>query len=140
MLAGYVVGLAVIPRFISQESYLALSAALGVLFVSGAFLTHGYISVAFVAALGFANAMMWPAIFPLAIRGLGKHTETGSAVLVMGICGGAILPQLFAVLKQHHDFQLVFWALMTPAYLYILGFALLSYRQDKRRLPSGDRR
>ena len=128
MLVGYLVGLVAIPRWISQERYLSLSAVLGVLLALGALLTHGYVSVAFVAALGFANAMMWPAIFPLAIRGLGRLTETGSALLVMGIAGGAVIPQLFAVLKQHHDFQLVFAALVVPCYLYILYFARRGHR------------
>ena len=131
MLIGYLVGLVVIPRFISQERYLALSAALGVLLVIGAYLSTGYVSVAFVAALGFANAMMWPAIFPLAIRDLGRHTETGSAMLIMAICGGAILPQLFAVLKQHMDFQLVFLLLMAPAYCYIFFFGTWGSRVKK---------
>jgi glucose/galactose transporter len=124
MLTGYLVGMVVIPRFVSQERYLAFSAVLGVIMVSGAYATTGYTSVGFVAALGFANAMIWPAIFPLAIRGLGRHTETGSAILVMAISGGAIVPQMFAILKQHHDFQLVFLALMVPSYLYILFFGL----------------
>lgn len=124
MLAGYVVGLIAIPRFISQERYLTLSAVLGVIFTLGAFLTKGYVSVGFVAALGFAHAMMWPAIFPLAIQGLGRFTEYGSALLIMGIAGGAVLPQLFVHLKQAYDFQLVFLALMVPCYLYILFFAL----------------
>ncbi|HET6396002.1 MAG TPA: sugar MFS transporter [Pseudoxanthomonas sp.] len=128
MLLGYLAGLALIPRFVSQERYLSVSAVLGVLFALGALLTHGYVSVGFVAALGFANAMMWPAIFPLAIRGLGRFTETGSALLVMGIAGGAIIPQLFAVLKQHFDFQAVFAALTVPCYLYILYYALRGHR------------
>jgi glucose/galactose transporter len=128
MLVGYLVGLVAIPRFISQERYLSVSAFLGILFALGAFLTKGYVSVGFVAALGFANAMMWPAIFPLAIKGLGRFTETGSALLIMGIAGGAIIPQLFAVLKQHHDFQLVFVMLAVPCYLYILFFALRGHR------------
>jgi len=131
MLVGYLVGLVLIPRFISQERWLAVSAALGVLFSVGAYVTHGYVSVGFVAALGFANAMMWPAIFPLAIRGLGRFTQTGSALLVMGIAGGAIIPQAFAVLKQHFDFQLVFAALMVPCYLYILYFAVRGQRAGR---------
>lgn len=135
MLVGYVVGLLVIPRVVSQSRYLTLSAVLGVVFCLGAWATHGYVSVAFVALLGFANAMMWPAIFPLAIRGLGRFTETGSALLVMGIAGGAIIPQLFAVLKQHIDFQLVFVLLMVPCYLYILFYSVIGHRaglpQDK---------
>ena len=129
MLVGYVCGLVCIPRFISQEKYLQLSAVLGILLSIGAFLTKGYTSVAFVWCLGFANAMMWPAIFPLGIRGLGKLTEFGSAFLVMGIVGGAILPQLFAHFKETYNFQLVFLALMVPAYAYILIFGLLAGRK-----------
>ena len=128
MLLGYLVGLALIPRFVSQEKWLSVSALLGVLFSVAALLTRGYVSVGFVAALGFANAMMWPAIFPLAIRGLGRFTETGSALLIMGIAGGAIIPQAFAVLKQHYDFQWVFAALMVPCYLYILYYAMRGHR------------
>jgi len=131
MLVGYVVGWLLIPRFVSQERYLALSAVLGLLFSLAAWLTHGYLSVGFVAALGFANAMMWPAIFPLAIKGLGRYTEAGSALLIMGIAGGAIVPQAFAVLKQHYDFQLVFAALAIPCYLVILYYALAGYRAGK---------
>ena len=114
--------------FATQQRYLAMSAVLGVLFTIGAFLTHGYVSVGFVAALGFANAMMWPAIFPLAIKGLGSFTEFASALLIMGIAGGAIVPQLFVHLKQHIDFQLAFLLLMVPCYLYILYFGLAGHR------------
>ncbi len=128
MLVGYLVGLVLIPRIVSQERYLAISAALGIVLTLCCYLTRDYVSVGFVAALGFANAMMWPAIFPLAIRGLGRHTETGSAMMIMAICGGAVLPQLFAVLKQYLPFQLVFLMLMAPAYAYILFYALAGFR------------
>jgi len=131
MLIGYVAGFLLIPRYVSQERYLAFSALLGAVFSIGAWLTQGYVSVGFVAALGFANAMMWPAIFPLAIRGLGRHTELGSAFLIMGIAGGAIIPQLFAHLKVAHDFQAVFLALMLPCYLYIFYYAVRGYRAGK---------
>ncbi|KZC19598.1 MULTISPECIES: sugar MFS transporter [Rhodanobacter] len=128
MLIGYVVGLLLIPRFVSQQRYLAISAVLGVLFSIGAYLSRGYVSVGFVAALGFANAMMWPAIFPLAIKGLGSLTERGSALLIMAIAGGAVVPQLFVHLKQHVDFQLAFALLMVPCYLYILYYGLAGHR------------
>ncbi|HEY0502398.1 MAG TPA: sugar MFS transporter [Lysobacter sp.] len=131
MLVGYIVGLIVIPRFISQERYLSFSAVLGMLLALGALLTKGYVSVGFVAALGFANAMMWPAIFPLAIHGLGRLTERGSALLIMGIAGGAVIPQLFVHFKQQYDFQLVFFALVVPCYLYILYFAQRGHRAGR---------
>lgn len=133
MLVGYIVGFVAIPRLISQQSYLMWSAVLGVLLTIGAYFTKGYVSVAFVAALGFANAMMWPAIFPLAIHGLGKLIERGSALLIMGIAGGAIVPQLFALLKERMDFQLVFMLLMVPCYLYILYFAARGHSVPPRR-------
>ncbi len=132
MLVGYVVGLLTIPRFIAQDRYLMFSAALGIVLSIGAYLTHGYASVAFVASLGFANAMMWPAIFPLAIAGLGRLTETGSALLIMGIAGGAVIPQSFAYLREHHDFQLVFVAIMVPCYAYILFYALRGHNARPR--------
>jgi glucose/galactose transporter len=133
MLVGYIVGFLCIPRFISQERYLAISAVLGVVLSFGAFLTDGYASVAFVAALGFANAMMWPAIFPLAIHGLGRLVERGSALLIMGVCGGALIPPLFALLKRNYDFQLVFLLVMVPCYLYILFFAVKGHRVTPTR-------
>jgi MFS transporter, FHS family, L-fucose permease len=128
MVVGYVAGLLIIPRFVSQQRYLALSAALGIALTILATLTSGYTSVAFIASLGFANAMMWPAIFPLAIRGLGRHTETGSALLIMAIAGGALLPYAFALLKQHVDFQLAYMLIAVPGYAYILYYGLRGYR------------
>jgi len=128
MVVGYVTGFLLTPRYVSQERYLAVSAGLGIVLSTCALVTHGYLSVLCVAALGFANAMMWPAIFPLAIRGLGARTETGSALLIMGICGGAIVPQLFVHLKQVLDFQFVFWILMAPIYAYILFYGLIGAR------------
>jgi FHS family L-fucose permease-like MFS transporter len=132
MLVGYVAGLVTVPKFLSQERYLAASAVLGIVLSLLAFATKGYTSVACVAGLGFANAMMFCAIFPLGIRGLGRHTEVGSAIMVMGIAGGAVLPQLFAHMKGPLGFQLSFVCLMVPAYLYILGFGLFASRQTAR--------
>jgi glucose/galactose transporter len=131
MLIGYVLGLILIPKVISQQTALKASAWLGIAFTVVTLLTSGYVSVMFVAALGLANALMWPAIFPLAIDGLGKFTEKGSALLIMGICGGAIIPKLFASLKDDHDFQWVFFALMMPCYFYILFYATKGYKAGK---------
>lgn len=123
MLVGYIVGLLTIPKYLSQSTALKISAILGILFTVAAALTQGYVSVVFVALLGLANALMWPSIWPLAIGGLGKFTEKGSALLIMGIAGGAIIPKIYASLKDTYDFQWTFFALMLPCYIYILFFA-----------------
>ena len=128
MLLGYIVGLIAIPKYISQQAALKYSAVLGILFTVAAFLTKGYLSVGFVAALGLANALMWPAIFPLAISGLGKFTEKGSAILIMGIAGGALIPKAFAAFKDEYGFQLMFFVLMIPCYLYILYYSIKGYK------------
>jgi MFS transporter, FHS family, L-fucose permease len=133
MLLGYVIGLIAIPKYISQQTALKYSAVLGILFTAAAFLTQGYTSVAFVAALGFANALMWPAIFPLAISGLGKFTEKGSAILIMGIAGGALIPKAFAAFKDEYGFQLIFFVLMIPCYLYILFYAIKGYKAGLKK-------
>jgi MFS transporter, FHS family, L-fucose permease len=131
MLVGYVVGLATIPKYLSQQKALTISAILGILFTTATALTDTYVSVGFVAALGLANALMWPAIFPLAIDRLGKFTEKGSALLIMGVMGGAIIPNLFAALKEQFDFQWVFFLIMLPCYVYILFYGMRGYKIGK---------
>jgi glucose/galactose transporter len=127
MLVGYVAGIFTIPKIISQQTALKLSAILGILFSIGVYVSDGYSAITFIALLGLANALMWPAIWPLAIDGLGKFTKTGSALLVMGIAGGAVIPVLYATLKNKDGINLpnhlAFFICMLPCYLYILYYA-----------------
>jgi FHS family L-fucose permease-like MFS transporter len=131
MLIGYVVGLATIPKYITQQKALSISALLGIIFTVATLFTSDYVSVGFVAALGLANALMWPAIFPLAIDGLGRFTEKGSAILIMGVAGAAVIPKVFAGLKEDYNFQWVFFLLMVPCYLYILFYSVKGYKAGK---------
>jgi len=133
MLAGYGAGVLITPRFVSQQSYLALSGAAGAALCLLAYVTQGYLSVVMIAALGFANAMMWPAIFPLAIAGLGRHTHRGSAYLIMAIAGGALMPWWFALLKQYISFQLAWLVLALPSYAFIAYYGLHGYRAGQER-------
>jgi glucose/galactose transporter len=128
MIVGYILGIITIPRIISQSKALAISAILGIVFSIAAILTSGYISVACIALLGLANALMWPAIWPLAIADLGKFTKTGSALLIMGIIGGATIPLLYGGLTDIlHNSQQAYW-IMVPIYLFILYYAILGYK------------
>ena len=129
MLAGYVVGIIAIPKYISQQNALAISAVLGIIFCIAVFSTTGYTAISFIALLGLANALMWPAIFPLAINGLGRFTKIGSALLIMGIAGGALLPLLYTSLKDKGiaSNQVSFLICMLPPYLYILFYAVKGF-------------
>ncbi|HMO63478.1 MAG TPA: sugar MFS transporter [Ferruginibacter sp.] len=135
MLAGYVVGIIAIPKYISQQNALAVSAVTGIVFSIGVFVTGGYTAITFIALLGLSNALMWPAIFPLAISGLGRFTKTGSALLVMGIAGGAILPLLYTTLKDSGmaSNRIAFLLCTLPAYLYILFYAVRGYAAGKTK-------
>jgi len=130
MLAGYLVGIFAIPKYISQSVALKWCSILGVICTVLAVSTSGYVSVFFIASLGLANSLMWPAIFPLGIDGLGKFTKIGSALLVMGIAGGAILPLIYGWLTLQTSSQMAY-AMMIPCYLYILYFAISGHRAGK---------
>ncbi len=130
MLVGYVVGIFAIPKYLSQSAALKWCAILGVIFTVLAVVTSGYVSVFFIALLGLANSLMWPAIFPLGIDGLGRFTKIGSALLVMGIAGGAILPLIYGWLTLHSSSQIAY-LMMVPCYLYILYYALSGHRAGK---------
>jgi FHS family L-fucose permease-like MFS transporter len=127
MLVGYITGIITIPRYVSQSTALRVSAILGVLFTLGAIFTSGYTSVLFIALLGLANALVWPALWPLAIDGLGRFTKTGSALLIIGISGGAILPRVWAWLGERVGLQQAFW-IMIPCYLFILYFGMIGHK------------
>jgi MFS transporter, FHS family, L-fucose permease len=123
MVVGYIIGILTIPKYIKQQNALALSAITGIIFSAGVYFTTGYTSIVFIALLGFANALMWPAIFPLAIEGLGKFTKLGSAFLVMGIAGGAVLPQIYARIVPSLGPASAFFWIVAPCYAYILFYA-----------------
>jgi len=133
MLLGYIIGIFTIPKYLTQQKALAISAVSGIVFSLLAFATTGYLAISFIALLGLSNALMWPAIFPLAISGLGRFTKTGSALLISGIAGGALIPLLYTTLKDKEILSnsLSFMVCMVPAYLYILYYALRGYKVGK---------
>lgn len=148
MVIGYLCGLAIIPRFVSQSQALAGSAILGlvisicVVFASNQSTTISQVfwawagvpelpnSVTLIAILGFANAMVWPAVWPLALEGLNKLTARGSALLIMGISGGAILPVCYGYFAESFSSQDAYW-MMLPCYGFILFYALKGHKLRK---------
>jgi glucose/galactose transporter len=138
MVIGYIIGILTIPKVITQAKALAVSSVVGVLFSICAILTGGYVSVFFIAILGLANALMWPAIWPLAIDGLGRFTKIASALLIMGIAGGAILPLVYGKLADTSTIgpQNAYWILI-PCYLYTLYYALKGHKLPVKQQTKG---
>lgn len=127
MLVGYFIGITCIPRFMSQQSALKYSAILGLVFSLGAVTSSSVPSVIFIILLGLANALVWPAIWPLALDGLGRLINKGSALLIMAIAGGAILPLMWGFMSDEWGSKMAYWILV-PAYLFILFYALRGYK------------
>jgi fucose permease len=122
MLISYFFGAIAIPKFISQKKALQYSAVAGLICTIIALAITGKTSVWFIAVLGFANAFLWPSIWPLAIDGLGKFTKQASALMIMGIIGAAVTPLLFGYISDSSNAQKAYW-LLVPCYLFIIFFA-----------------
>ena len=150
MIVGYILGLLAIPKLISQQTALKVSAALGVLLAilvltssiessSVANLLYGWTAIPvipnavfFVALFGLSNALVWPAVWPLALQDLSKkQSATASALLIMGSAGGALLPLLYGALADTRDSQSAYWV-MIPCYLFILFYALKGHKLRPR--------
>jgi fucose permease len=146
MVFGYLVGVFFIPKYLSQEKALLFSSLFGVLFLLGVAASStqsntiseilwGYSgvrtipdSITFVALLGFANALVWPTIWPLALEGLGRHTAKGSALLIMAIAGGAILPLLFGKIAQTSGDMQSTYLIGIVCYAFILFYAIKGHK------------
>jgi FHS family L-fucose permease-like MFS transporter len=144
MVITYLLGALLIPKVLSQKTALLLSGILGILVTFGILFTDGITSVIFVAILGFANALVWPAIWPLALTGLGKFTKTASALLIMAIAGGAVISPIYGFLADGKKADLIeagmdaaaatsesatfgYWALL-PCYAFILYYAVSGHK------------
>lgn len=148
MVLGYVLGILTIPKFISQPTALMISAILGVLLTltilvintestvlsdallvpfGGAQLPDALLLI---AVLGLANAIVWPAVWPLALSGLGNLTSTGSALLVMGIAGGAFGPLFWGLLSGVSSMQ-IGYSVMLPCYLFIFYYAAKGHKKNE---------
>lgn len=128
LLAGYVLGIILIPRFISQQTALRFGAAYGLVLTIATLLTSGFTSVLCVALLGFGLAPIWPAVWPLALNRLGRFTKIGSALLIMAICGGALLPLLHGYLTDAINPKMAY-ALLLPLFGFILYYAVAGHKK-----------
>ena len=140
LMLGYIFGVFMIPKIISQTAALKTVAILGIGAALALIFLPGNIGIYCLALIGFANSLMWPAIWPLAIADLGRFTKTGASMLVMGIVGGAVIPLIFGILVDFFkgtnalvttaNLQNAYWILI-PCYLFILYYAIAGHKIRK---------
>ena len=135
---GYLLGILLIPKYVSQKHALIGCTIIGLLLSFGVvfadfevtlFGHHANASIFFLNALGFPNALIYAGIWPLSIHGLGKFTKTGSSLLIMGLCGNAILPLIYGHLADMYSLRFGYWVLI-PCFLYLVFFAVKGHKID----------
>ena len=133
---GYVLGILIIPKYVSQTKALIICTILGLLLSFGVvfadfnvtlFGHQANISIFLLCALGFPNALIYAGIWPLSIHGLGKFTKTGSSLLIMGLCGNAILPLIYGYFAEVYDLRIGYWILI-PCFLYLIFIATKGHK------------
>lgn len=143
-ITGYLLGIALIPKFISQLQALRFCTMLGLVFSLCIFFSHKQVSFLghssdlslwFVVALGFANSLVWAGIWPLALNELGKFTKLGASVMIMGLCGNAFLPLIYGYFADQFDLRTAYLVLL-PCYAYLIFYAMYGYklRNWKKRI------
>lgn len=133
---GYIIGIVAIPKFISQVNTFRFCASFGavltvlILVASGQinFLGHqADVSIWFVVLLGLANSLVWAGIWPLALDGLGRFTKLGASVMIMGLCGNAIMPLFYGYVADLYDVRHAY-AVLLPCYFYLIFYAFYGHR------------
>ena len=138
-IVGYITGIIVIPKYISQVNALRICAALGITLSFLITTNHtevnilGHqtsISIWFVVLLGLANSLVWAGIWPLALDGLGRFTKLGASLLIMGLSGNALIPLIYGSIADHVGVQDAYWILL-PCYLYLFFYAIRGHKIRK---------
>jgi FHS family L-fucose permease-like MFS transporter len=113
--------------WVRAERALAAVASAAILLVAITMFGHGPVVMWAAVSCGLFNSVMWPCIFPLSVKGLGRFTNRGSGILVTMIVGGAIVPEVQGLLADKLGYQLSFGVVLL-CYAYILFFALTGYK------------
>lgn len=141
-IVGYLIGISLIPNVISQVNVLRICTLLGtvltllIIFSSGKVTFLGItsdISIWFVVMLGLANSLVWAGIWPLALDGLGRFTKLGASIMIMGLCGNAIMPLAYGAVADAVNVQQAYWVLF-PCYLYLVFYAVYGHKIRKWKL------
>lgn len=141
-ICGYLIGVMLTPRFISQLTIFRFCTILGLIFsfliliAEKSVSLFGYqtdISLWFIVLLGLANSMIWAGIWPLALDGLGDKLKLGASILIMGLCGNAILPLIYGYLADSYSLR---WGyiVLVPCYCYLIFYSFYGYSMQSWKL------
>ena len=133
---GYLLGIILIPRYVSQVNVLRACTLLGgvltllIIYSYGSYTIVGHtvdISIWFIVLLGLANSLVWAGIWPLALNNLGRFTKIGASILIMALCGSAFFPILYGHVADVYNERDAYWILF-PCYLYLMFYAFYGHK------------
>lgn len=133
ILGGYLLGVIFIPKYISQQKALVVCTITGLILSILVLALPLKASIWCVVLLGIPNSLIYAGIWPLAIRGLGKWTTLGSSLLVMALCGNAILSLLYGLMTDYMSLQASYW-LLIPCFAFMIYYALWGYKVEKWKI------
>lgn len=130
ILLGYLLGVFFIPKYISQQKSLVVCTITGLVLSTLVLILPLKASIWSLVLLGIPNSLIYAGIWPLAIRGLGRWTSLGSSLLVMALCGNAVLPLIYGYVSDHIGLQASYW-LLIPCFVYMIFYAVYGYKIEK---------
>jgi FHS family L-fucose permease-like MFS transporter len=133
-MVGRIIGSVALLKVKAQHALLTV-ASLAATMVAITIFGHGRVAMFAIISCGLFNSVMWPCIFPLAVKGLGKFTSQGSGILITMVVGGAIVPPLQGYLADSLGYQKSF-TIVLVCYAYLIFFALSGYRIRQPRFAS----
>lgn len=130
ILIGYLIGVITIPKYISQQKSLVVCTVAGLVLSCLVLVLPERLSIWSLVLLGVPNSLIYAGIWPLAIRGLGRWTSTGSSLLVMALCGNAVLSLLYGYVSDYMSLQASYWLLL-PCFVYMIFYAIYGYKIER---------
>ena len=131
-MVGRFLGSAIMAK-IAPNRYLAFNATAAVVLLGVAMLAgkaSADIAMWALLAIGFFNSIMFPTIFSLATKGLGRFTSSASGVLCTAIVGGAVVPVVQGWAADTYGLMISF-VVSAICYVYIVFFAIKGYKADE---------
>ena len=130
ILVGYLIGIITIPKYLSQQTALLICTITGLVLSILVLAFPPRASIWFLVLLGIPNSLIYAGIWPLAIKGLGRWTNLGSSLLVMALCGNAIMSLLYGLEADRLGEHAAYW-LLIPCFVYMIFYAVYGHKIRK---------
>ena len=130
ILLGYLIGIVTIPKYLSQQTALLICTITGLVLSALVLVFPPKTSIWFLVLLGIPNSLIYAGIWPLAIKGLGKWTNLGSSLLVMALCGNALMPLLYGAAADRVGLQAAYWPLL-PCFIFMFFYTVYGHKIER---------